>query len=136
MPIICVSGGFDNLHVGHVRMFNQAAMNGTLIVILNSDEWLKRKKGYFLMPWKERAELIRNLSSVFMVEAVDDSDGTVCEALRRLRPDYFANGGDRFPDNTPELKVCEELGIGMLFGVGGKKITSSQEIARRAGEIL
>lgn len=118
-PVIAVSGGFDPVHIGHVRMILDAARYGDVMVIINSDDWLMRKKGYVFMPWKERAEIMGNIKGVRFVTAVDDSDGTVCEALRRHRPDVFANGGDRKTENTPEMNVCEELEIQMMWAVGG-----------------
>jgi D-beta-D-heptose 7-phosphate kinase/D-beta-D-heptose 1-phosphate adenosyltransferase len=122
---IAVSGGCDPCHSGHVRMILEAANYGDVIVILNSDDWLLRKKGYKFMSWEERAEILMAFKGVTAVVPVDDSDGTVCEALRRIRPDYFANGGDRKPGNTPEGDVCAELGIEMVWNVGGGKTQSS-----------
>jgi len=118
-PVIAVSGGFDPVHIGHVRMIRDAARYGDVMVIINSDDWLMRKKGYVFMPWEERAEIMGNIKGVRFVTQVDDSDGTVCEALKRHRPDAFANGGDRKTENTPEMDVCEELGIQMMWAVGG-----------------
>jgi D-beta-D-heptose 7-phosphate kinase/D-beta-D-heptose 1-phosphate adenosyltransferase len=118
-PLIAVSGGFDPVHIGHVRMIQDAARYGDIIVIINSDEWLMRKKGYVFMPWQERAEIMGNIKGVTIVTAVDDQDGTVCEALRRHKPDAFANGGDRKTQNTPEMDVCEKLGIQMMWAIGG-----------------
>ena len=118
-PVIAVSGGFDPVHIGHVRMIRDAARYGDVMVIINSDDWLTRKKGYVFMPWEERAEIMGNIKGVRLVTQVDDSDGTVCEALRRHVPDAFANGGDRKTENTPEMDVCEELGIQMMWAVGG-----------------
>lgn len=118
-PIIAVSGGFDPVHIGHVRMIQDASRYGDVMVIINSDDWLMRKKGYVFMPWEERAEIMGNIKGVKIVTQVDDSDGTVCEALRRHRPDAFANGGDRKTQNTPEMDVCEELGIQMMWAIGG-----------------
>ena len=118
-PIIAVSGGFDPVHIGHVRMIQDAARYGDVMVIINSDDWLMRKKGYVFMPWQERAEIMGNIKGVRLVTQVDDSDGTVCEALKRHRPDAFANGGDRKTQNTPEMDVCEELGIQMMWAIGG-----------------
>lgn len=129
-PTVAVSGGFDPVHVGHVRMILEAAEVGDVIVIANSDEWLMRKKGYVFMPWKERAEILASIRGVLKVVTVDDSDGTVCEALRRENPTFFANGGDRKTDNTPEMDVCSELGIGLLWEVGGGKIQSSSELVK------
>jgi mannose-6-phosphate isomerase-like protein (cupin superfamily) len=113
-------------------MFREAAQYGDLVVILNSDEWLLRKKGFIFLPWDQRAAIIGDLSYVSQVVAVDDSDGSVCEALRRIKPKYFANGGDRKQDNTPELAVCMELGIEMLWNIGGGKENSSSDVAKRA----
>lgn len=118
-PLIAVSGGFDPVHIGHVRMIRDAARYGDVLVILNSDEWLMKKKGYVFMPWKERAEIMGNIKGVTIVTSVDDEDGTSCDALRRHRPDAFANGGDRKQENTPEMDVCEELGIQMMWAIGG-----------------
>ena len=132
MGVVCVSGGFDPVHVGHVRMIQEAAKHGNVTVILNSDEWLKRKKGYVLMPYEQRAEILYAIKGVVDVVSVDDSGGTVCEALKRIKPDYFVNGGDRFADNIPEFKLCQELGIEMLFNVGGEKVASSSELVRAA----
>jgi D-beta-D-heptose 7-phosphate kinase/D-beta-D-heptose 1-phosphate adenosyltransferase len=129
-PTVAVSGGFDPVHVGHVRMILEAAEVGDVIVIANSDEWLMRKKGYVFMPWKERAEILASIRGVIKVVTVDDSDGTVCEALRREKPTFFANGGDRKTDNTPEMNVCSELGIDLLWEVGGGKIQSSSELVK------
>ena len=118
-PLIAVSGGFDPVHIGHIRMIRDASRYGDVMVIINSDDWLQRKKGYVFMPWKERAEIIGNIKGVSLVVAVNDEDGTVCEALRRHTPDAFANGGDRKTQNTPEMDVCEELGIQMMWAIGG-----------------
>lgn len=122
---VCVSGGFDPIHKGHVRMILEASQFGDVIVIANSDDWLIRKKGKFFMSWEERAEILSSIKGVVKVVPVDDTDGTVCEALRRIKPTYFANGGDRKDYNTPEGEVCKELGITLIWGVGGDKIQSS-----------
>ena len=124
--VISISGGMDPTTIAHCRLIKDAATYGDVVVILNSDAWLLRKKGYKFMPWEERAEILMAIKGVTDVVQVDDSDGTVCEALRRIRPDYFANGGDRKVGNTPEGDVCAELGIEMLWGVGGTdKVQSS-----------
>tara|TARA_R100000008_G_scaffold79291_1_gene60882 strand:+ start:924 stop:1445 length:522 start_codon:yes stop_codon:yes gene_type:complete len=129
---IMVSGGFDPVHIGHVRMIQEAAQYGNVIVVANSDEWLMRKKGYVFMPFEERAEILHSIKGVRRVEKVDDSDGTVCEALRRIKPTHFANGGDRTNENTPEMDVCEELGITMVWEMGGGKIQSSSDLVANA----
>ena len=125
---IMVSGGFDPIHIGHVRMILEAAQHGDVIVVANSDDWLMRKKGYIFMPWEERAEIISSIRGVLRVEQVDDSDNTVCEAIERCRPDVFANGGDRKGDNTPEVALCDKLGIDLMWNVGGGKIQSSSDL--------
>jgi len=129
---IMVSGGFDPLHIGHLRMIKEAAKHGKVIVVVNSDAWLLRKKGFIFMPFEERKEIIEGYTEVDRVEAVDDSDGTVCEAIWRLKPTYFANGGDRTSNNTPEMNVCNQMGIEMLWGVGGGKIQSSSDMVANA----
>lgn len=133
--IICISGGFDPVHVGHLRMMQEASRYGEVVVIVNSDKWLMRKKGYIFMPFRERCEIIEGFACVTTTTYVNDSDNTVCEALKRLKPDYFANGGDRKTDNTPEMDVCEELGIEMLWGVGGGKVQSSSTLVEESGMV-
>ena len=118
-PLIAVSGGFDPVHIGHIRMIRDAARYGDVLVIINSDEWLMRKKGYVFMPWKERAEIMGNIKGVRLVTQVDDSDNTVCEALSRHKPDAFANGGDRKLENTPEMDLCDHIGIQLMWAIGG-----------------
>lgn len=129
--IIAVSGGFDPIHIGHVRMIREASKYGDVIVILNSDDWLVRKKGYKFMSFEERSYIAGNIKGVVLTTGVDDSDGTVCEALKRIRPDYFANGGDRYDVNTPEMDICKELGIEMLWNIGGGKEQSSSSLVNR-----
>lgn len=132
---VAISGGFDPLHIGHVRMIKEAAMYGNVIVILNSDAWLMRKKGYVFMPWEQRTEIIAAIVGVKSVVAVDDSDGTVLEALKRIKPDYFANGGDRTFENTPEITYCLDNDIRLLWGVGGEKVANSSELVNAVVEI-
>ncbi len=132
MKIIAVSGGFDPVHKGHVQMIEEASKLGPVMVIINSDEWLMRKKGYVFMPWKDRAYIMGNIKGVRWVSQVDDSDNTVCEALIRLKPHAFANGGDRKENNTPEMDICENLGIEMLWNIGGGKIESSSNLVNKA----
>ena len=133
---VAVSGGFDPVHSGHVRMILDAASYGDVTVILNSDEWLIKKKGYAFMEWEERAEILRAIKGVVnVVSTSDDHDGTVCNTLRNLKKDvdldYFANGGDRILSNTPEMKVCKEIDVGLLWNVGGGKIQSSSSLINK-----
>jgi len=131
-PTIMVSGGFDPVHAGHIRMIRAAAKYGDVIVIANSDDWLFRKKGFVFMEWERRVEILNAIKGVVLVDSVDDSDGTVCEAIQRLKPTFFANGGDRGKSNTPEQTVCEKLGVKLLWGIGGEeKVDSSSELAQK-----
>ena len=132
---ICVSGGFDPVHIGHLRMIQEAAKFGDVIVIVNSDKWLMRKKGYIFMPFKERSEILQGFAAVSETTHVDDTDGTVCEALQRIKPTYFANGGDRKTDNTPEMDVCDDEGIQLLWGMGGGKVQSSSTLVSDSGMV-
>jgi D-beta-D-heptose 7-phosphate kinase/D-beta-D-heptose 1-phosphate adenosyltransferase len=129
--LVAVSGGFDPIHIGHVRMIREArALGDELVVILNNDNWLMHKKGFVFMPEEERKEIIEALegvSRVVLTKHVEhDLDTSVCTALREVRPHVFANGGDRFADNIPEAILARELGIECVFGIGrGGKIQSS-----------
>ncbi len=128
---VCVSGGFSILHRGHLSLLFGAKLYGDVVVILNSDAWLKRKYGKVIVPWEIRASLLMATGYVHEVIGVDDSDGTVCEALKRIKPDYFANGGDRTAENTPEIALCDKLEIAQIFGCGGwDKMASSSNILR------
>ena len=140
---VAVSGGFDPIHIGHVRMFKAARRLGDkLVVILNNDNWLKAKKGGAFMPERERAEIIREFPFVDKVVITAhkprDPDMSVNRELRRLKPTIFANGGDRKPDGdpVPEVTLCRELGIKMVYNVGkgGKIQSSSWLIAAVKGE--
>ena len=132
-----VSGGFDPVHAGHIRMIRDASKYGNVIVIANSDAWLHEKKGFVFMDFNQRAEILNSIKGVIRVDSVDDSDGTVCEAIRRLQPTYFANGGDRGKTNTPEQDVCEELGVELLWGIGGdEKVAASSELVKNVVDVL
>lgn len=129
---VMVSGGFDPVHAGHIRMIRHAAQYGDVIVVANSDNWLFRKKGFVFMEFQERAEILASIKGVVKVSGVDDSNNTVCEAIRRLKPDYFANGGDRGKNNTPEQTLCDKMGVEMLWGIGGdNKANSSSALVER-----
>lgn len=136
--VVAVSGGFDPVHIGHVRMFNEAKKLGDeLVVILNNDAWLELKKGFAFMPHDERREVIEAFASVDRVLLTFHESGTqdmsVCRELEHLKPDIFANGGDRKGDNIPEYQVCERLGIQMVFNVGhGGKVQSSSWLIEKA----
>ena len=129
MTVVIVSGGFDPLHSGHIAYLESAAHLGDkLIVALNSDEWLTRKKGRPFMSFEERACIIDRLDMVDNVWGFDDKDGSVCAALEQAKIAYpaheilFCNGGDRTKDNIPEMGV---EGIEFKFGVGGENKSNS-----------
>lgn len=129
--VVAVSGGFDPIHVGHIQMFKEAkALGDELVVILNNDNWLKKKKNHIFMPAKERKEVIESLKPVDKVVLTrhksDPADMSVCEALEEIKPDIFANGGDRVKNNVPEVGTCKKIGCRMVFNVGkGGKVQSS-----------
>ena len=131
--VVAVSGGFDPIHIGHVRMIQEAkALGDELVVIINNDHWLRSKKGSIFMPQEEREEIIKAFAHVdrvvFTEHDPDCEDMSVCDALRTIKPHIFANGGDRKPDGdpVPEVALCEELGIEIIYNVGqGGKVQSS-----------
>lgn len=133
---VAVSGGFDPVHVGHIRLLKRARKLGDkLIVILNNDNWLRDKKGYAFMPQEERKEILLALACVDRVVLTshrqNNSDRSVVRELKRLKPALFANGGDRKRKNTPEQEVCQELGIEAVVGVGGGKVQSSSWLVKK-----
>lgn len=139
--VVAVSGGFDPIHIGHIRMFEKArALGDELVVILNNDNWLKKKKGYAFMPEKERKEIIEALRVVDRVvlskHGPNPKDMSVVRELRGLKPDIFANGGDRKHDNIPEVPVCEAIGCEMVFNVGrGGKVQSSSWLIEKSRKV-
>lgn len=130
--VIALSGGFDPIHVGHVRMIKDAANHGKVIIFLNTDEWLERKKGYVFMPFRERKEILNSIKWVSEVYAAKDEDNSVCDSLFDHVPDYFGNGGDRKNNNTPEIQTCKKLGIDLVWNLGGEKIQSSSDLVGRS----
>jgi cytidyltransferase-like protein len=126
--VVATSGGFDPIHIGHIRLIQAAKKLGDkLVVIINSDEWLKRKKGYVFMPLKHRIEVIKAIKGVDDVMVWDDGTPTVSGALLKLKPNIFAKGGDRNAlDKVPEAAVCKQIGCKIVFNVGhGGKVESS-----------
>lgn len=124
MKIVIATGGFDPIHSGHLAYFKSARTLGDMLIVgLNSDEWLTRKKGRPFMPLHERYSLVSNLSMVDEVITYNDDDGSSCDAIRQVKANYpgakiiFANGGDRTKDNIPEMIFDD---VEFAFGVGGE----------------
>jgi cytidyltransferase-like protein len=142
MKTIAISGGFDPIHFGHVEMMQEAKELGDkLVVIVNNDNWLKKKKGFVFMNEQERAAIVKAIRYVDEViitnHPENPNDMSVCAELEKLKPDVFANGGDRKPDGdpVPEVELCERLGIQMIYNVGKSgKIQSSSELVKRVKE--
>ena len=133
MKIVLVTGGFDPIHSGHIAYFKAArALGDKLIVGLNSDDWLERKKGRAFMPWNERLAVVNNLAMVDETFTFLDDDNTAKNFIHQVRAHYpdahliFANGGDRTSDNIPEMDMVDP-NLTFEFGVGGadKKNSSS-----------
>ncbi len=126
--IVCVSGYFDPIHIGHIEYFKLSRKIGTkLMVIVNNDDQAKLKKGKHFMPMKERIEIIRELKCVDYVVPSIDTDRTVCATIASLEPvpHYFCNGGDQNNNTIPETDVCNRLGIELRDGFGEKIQSSS-----------
>ena len=139
MTTVAISGGFDPIHIGHIRLLQNAKTLGDkLVVILNNDNWLIAKKGFIFMPATERKEVLlamRYVDEVIITNHEKNaSDMSVCAELEQIKPDIFANGGDRKPDGDPipEVELCEKLGIEVVYNVGGEKVQSSSELVHKA----
>lgn len=127
-----VSGGFDPIHEGHIEMIKASASRSDgVILLLNSDEWLCRKKGKNFMNYNTRKVICENLKGVIDVLAFNDSDNSACDGIQKARIKYpdsnlvFANGGDRTKENIPESAICKQLGVELEFGVGGENKANS-----------
>lgn len=135
MKVVLVTGGFDPLHSGHIKYLKAAKQLGDILVVgVNSDSWLTRKKGSPFMPEHERCEIIKNIVGVDFVITFNDNDDSAKHAIWMVRQSYpqdkiiFANGGDRSLTNIPEMDYRDE-NIDFVFGVGGdNKINSSSWI--------
>ena len=143
---VAVSGGFDPIHPGHIRLFKEARKLGDrLVIILNNDNWLRAKKKFNFMSVNERKEVLEGIRWVDQVivtrHPANPDDMGVSEALHRLKPDIFANGGDRNEKDAANLhsslyrdmRTCKKLGIRMIYNVGrGGKIQSSSSLVENA----
>ena len=132
MPnIILVSGGFDPIHSGHIKLIKDAGNYGNIVVLLNSDNWLKNKKGKAFLPFKERKIIMLAIKKVIDVIEFDDKDKTCVDGIRIALEKYndkvlkFANGGDRNSGTTPEIEFCKKNKVEMLFGIGGSNKSNS-----------
>mgnify|MGYP001439114135 FL=1 len=125
---IAVSGYFDPIHVGHLEYLKMAkALGDTLVVIVNNNHQCVLKKGKFFMDEKDRLEIVKAIKYVDEVFLSVDEDKTVCESLELIRPNIFANGGDRSTAEVPETSVCKKYKIEMVDGLG-EKIRSSSSL--------
>ena len=132
--VVAVSGGFDPLHMGHIKYLKKAkSLGDELVVILNTDDFLKKKKGYVFMPYIERKQILQSIKYVDRVIRCVDKDQTVARTLELLRPHIFAKGGDRTIENIPEaeIDICRKLGVKVVLGVGGGKIQSSSWLTKK-----
>lgn len=137
MITVAVSGGFDPVHIGHIRSITEAKKLGDeLVVILTRDDQLIRKKGYCFIPYDERKEIMESIVGVDRVVPNIDDDITSNKSLEYYRPDIFAKGGDRTEDNMPEIEkvLCEKIGCRIVYGVGGAKIQSSSSLVGMVSE--
>ena len=134
--IVLVTGGFDPIHGGHIDYFNAAKQLGDILIVgVNSNAWLERKKGQYFMHITERVQIIENLRMVDSCILFNDDDNTAIEAIKNVKALYpncriiFANGGDRTKDNIPEMVFDD---VEFVFGVGGAdKKNSSSDILRK-----
>ena len=134
--IILVSGGFDPVHSGHIALIEEASKYGDIIVLLNSDDWLRNKKGKEFLPFKERKIIMGSIKNVIDVLSFDDSDNSCIDGIKKAISKYpnhkikLANGGDRNDETTPEINFCNDSNIQMLWDLGGGKIQSSSELIK------
>ena len=149
VKVVMISGGFDPIHIGHVRYMQEAKRLGDkLIVVINNDNWLDLKKGYAFMPDYDRKEIIEAIKAVDRVllssHKKNTKDFSISKDIALLRPHIFANGGDRDEKNAnnPEsslykdIEMCKKLGIGMVFNVGhGGKVRSSSDLVKKAQKL-
>ena len=130
MRKVAVSGYFNPLHVGHLEMINKASRLGDyLIVIVNNDKQIKLKGSKVFMNQVDRKKIMESIKGVDEVYVSHSEDKSICIDLEMIKPDIFANGGDRHQGEVPEAKVCKEFNIKMVDGLG-KKIRSSSEILK------
>ena len=124
--IVAVSGYFDPIHIGHLEYLRMAKELGdSLVVIVNNNYQCKLKKGKYFMDENDRVEIVKALRFVDEVFLSIDNDKTVCKSLEEIKPDIFANGGDRATSEVPETPICKKFNIRMVDGLGDKIRSSS-----------
>ena len=132
--IILISGGFDPIHSGHIKLIYESSKNGNVVVLLNSDEWLRRKKGKEFLPFNERKIIMNAIKNVIDVISFDDSDNTCIDGIKKAALKYknekiiFANGGDRNNSTTPEKEFCDINNYETIWGVGGNNKSNSSSL--------
>ena len=128
MKVVAISGYFDPLHVGHLEYINMAKKLGDkLVVIVNNNYQCELKKGKPFIDEKDRVTIVSNLKNVDEVFLSIDKDKTVCASLEKIKPDIFANGGDRKNYEIPESVICKKYDIKIIDGLG-EKIRSSSDL--------
>lgn len=137
--IMILSGGFDPLHVGHIRMIQHARDMAALVVVgVNSDAWLQRNRKGPTTCFEDRCEILASIRGVTSAVGFDDKDDTAVALLKmvcRLSPGAkiaFGNGGDRTSTNVPEVEACKDLGVDLVWGVGGTRTESSSGVIESA----
>ncbi len=132
MKYYIVSGGFDPIHEGHIAMINEAARRSDgVILLLNSDQWLCRKKGKNFMSFHTRKTICENLKNIIKVLPFNEDDNSASDGIRLVQEQFpdaelvFANGGDRTHDNIPETETCRLYNVALEFGIGGENKANS-----------
>lgn len=132
--IIALSGAFDPPTIGQAEMISHASKLGNVVIILNSDEWLAKRKYRIFLSRQKRKSILLSMPGVIDIIDAKDSDGTVCQSLLELKPDMFGNGGPRTPENTPEFDLCNELGIQLVWKIGS--VENIKEIEKMYSRVL
>jgi cytidyltransferase-like protein len=137
--IMVLSGGFDPLHVGHIRLLQHARDMASLVVVgINSDAWIRRNRGHVQTSFEDRCQIVAAIRGVTSAVGFDDADDTAVGLIKmvcRLSPGAkiaFGNGGDRTSTNVPEVDICNELGVDLVWGVGGDRVESSSGVIENA----
>ena len=129
--IVLVSGGFDPIHSGHIKLIKEASNYGDVIVLLNSDKWLRNKKGRAFLPFEERKVILNSIKNVIDVLECGNLDQTCIDGIKKVILKYsdfnifFANGGDRNDITSPETLFCKKNNIKTIWGIGGNKKSNS-----------